>query len=171
MNFLKKILPWIGAAATGNVPALVSMAANAVSGALGNKVDSSVDSIVSAVQGATPEQLVALKQAELDFQAKMQAMGFSHEEELAQIEVADRDSARAREISVRDFMPKVLGGGVVAGFIVATFLILTGHGKADSVMAGTLIGYLSAKAELVLAYYFGSSAGSDRKTELLAQGK
>src|SRR5581483_7097668 len=171
MNFLKKILPWIGAAATGNVPALVSMAANAVSGALGNKVDSSVDSIVSAVQGATPEQLVALKQAELDFQAKMQAMGFSHEEELAQIEVADRDSARAREISVRDFMPMVLGGGVVAGFIVATFLILTGHGKADSVMAGTLIGYLPAKAELVLAYYFGSSAGSDRKTELLAQCK
>jgi hypothetical protein len=34
---------------------------------------------------------------------------------------------------------------------------------------GTLIGYLSAKSEQILAYYFGSSKSSDHKTELLAK--
>jgi|GEM_PF-4281121 len=33
----------------------------------------------------------------------------------------------------------------------------------------TLIGYVSAKAEQVVSYYFGSSAGSSRKDALLAQ--
>ena len=36
-------------------------------------------------------------------------------------------------------------------------------------MAGAVIGYLSSEAKLILAYYFSSSSGSDRKTELLAQ--
>jgi hypothetical protein len=34
-------------------------------------------------------------------------------------------------------------------------------------MVGTLIGYASAKADQVVSYYFGSSAGSDRKNVLI----
>jgi len=39
------------------------------------------------------------------------------------------------------------------------------------VMAGTLIGYLSAKADQVLSFFFGSTAGSQRKTELLSKAE
>ena len=44
----------------------------------------------------------------------------------------------------------------------------TTQAQVDSVLAGTLVGYLSAKAEQVLAYYFGSTKGSADKTALLA---
>ena len=43
-------------------------------------------------------------------------------------------------------------------------------GEAGAVI-GTLIGYVSAKAEQVIAYYFGSSAGSKAKTDIMARGK
>ena len=48
-------------------------------------------------------------------------------------------------------------------------LILPRGDGVRIVLAGTLVGHLSAKCEQVLAYYFGSSRSSDRKTELLAQ--
>ena len=42
-----------------------------------------------------------------------------------------------------------------------------GYSHIESAMAGTLVGYLSAKAEQVVAFYFGSSAGSQKKDEML----
>ena len=49
------------------------------------------------------------------------------------------------------------------------FSVLFGEITAESAIAGTVIGYLSAKAEQVTAYYFGSSAGSKAKTDLMAR--
>lgn len=71
LGFAKKALPWIGAAATGNVPALVTMAAAAVSSALGTEVPATPNAVAAAIASATPEQLLALKTAEQDFQLKM----------------------------------------------------------------------------------------------------
>ncbi len=36
-------------------------------------------------------------------------------------------------------------------------------------LAGALVGYVSAKAEQVIAYYFGSSSGSEQKTEIMGK--
>jgi hypothetical protein len=41
--------------------------------------------------------------------------------------------------------------------------------RAESTIAHAVSGYLSAKAEQVTAYYFGSSAGSKAKTDLMAR--
>ncbi|HEX5130240.1 MAG TPA: hypothetical protein VFV90_10865 [Usitatibacter sp.] len=90
---LKKALPWIGAAATGGVPALVGLAANEVSKVLGVEVPADGESIAKAVQGATPEQRLALLTAEQGFKERMQAAGFKHEEELARI---DLEAAKAQ---------------------------------------------------------------------------
>jgi uncharacterized protein YjbJ (UPF0337 family) len=92
--------------------------------------------------------------------------------EQLKIEVSDRIDARAREIAIiksgqKDKTLKILGLGIVASFISAVFLILLGVGKVESVLAGTLIGYLSAKAEQVVSYYFGSSSGSKSKDEVI----
>ena len=51
LGFLKKAAPWITAAATSNVPALVGMAAKTIAGITGGKVGNSVDSIAEAVSG------------------------------------------------------------------------------------------------------------------------
>jgi 4-hydroxybenzoate polyprenyltransferase len=167
VGFLKKVLPWIGAAATGNVPALVTMAAKTVSDCVGGKVDSTVDAIAAAVSGATPDQLLALKQADNDFAAKMQAMGFEHEEDILKIEADDRANARTREISLRDKFVPVLAVILIGSFVVAVLAVIRGWGKVEAAFAGTLIGYLAANANQVVSYYFGSSAGSARKTEIL----
>lgn len=175
-GFFKTIAPWT-AAAVQFVPGFGPVAAQAISTiaqASGHptiKADGTISSISDAVavMSGNADAMLKLKEFEAQTQQQMQQLGFQHVEELEKIAEQDRESARNREIQIRDLTPRVMGGGVLAGFIVAVFMVLTGHAKADSVMAGTLIGYLSAKAELVLTYYFGSSAGSDRKTELLAQ--
>jgi len=58
---------------------------------------------------------------------------------------------------------------IVVTFLITAGMTLFGFTKVDSVLAGTLMGYLSAKCEQVVSFYFGSSAGSQRKDELLHQ--
>lgn len=168
VGFLKKVAPWIGAAATGNVPALITMAAQAVGGVVGKEVKPTADAIAAAVAGATPDQLLQMKQIDNDFALKMQAAGFEHEDELAKMQYDDKANARAREVALKDKYVPFLATVVIGSFILAVLAILRGWGKVEAAFAGTLIGYLAANANQVVSYYFGSSAGSDRKTELMA---
>lgn len=169
-EFLKSLLPWIGAAATGNVPALVTMAASAVSSSLGVPVKADTGAITAAVSNATPEQIVALKQAEADFALKMQALGFGHVEELEKIAAGDRADARDREVKTGDhLMPRVLAAFAVACFVGLVYSVLVGMTPADG-MKDTfliLIGAAIAVFKDVYGYYFGSSAGSRAKDQAL----
>lgn len=113
----------------------------------------------------TPEQLVAIQSMEAEFKEHEAQRGVTY----AELEFKDRDSARARQIAVKDDINQNLAYLIILAFIIMVACTLFGYTKAESVIAGTLIGYLSAKAEQVLAYYFGSSRGSDKKSDLLAQ--
>jgi hypothetical protein len=170
-DFLKKALPWIGAAATGNVPALVAMAASQLSQSFGTDIAPTADAIVKAVQGATPEQMMAMKQADNDFSAKMQAMGFAHLEELQQVAANDRADARNREIKTGDsWTPRLLAAMVLIGWLAVQGFLLT-H-VVDATMrelVTRVLGTLDGALMLVLSYYFGSSAGSAEKNQIMAQ--
>ena len=151
---------------------LGGMAMKVVAEVLGLPADSSEKDVSRAMAAATPEQLLALKQADQDFAVRMRELDI----DLEKIAASDRDSARRREAQVRDWMPRVLAFVVVAGFMATVFLVLLGYvdGMKDPLMAttvGTLIGFVSAKCEQVVAYYFGSSSSSQQKTQLLAGGK
>ena len=151
---------------------LGGMAMKVVADVLGLPADSSEKDVSKAMAAATPDQLLALKQADQDFAVRMRELDI----DLEKIAASDRDSARRREAQVRDWMPRVLAFVVVAGFMATVFLVLLGlvDGMKDPLMAttvGTLIGFVSAKAEQVIAYYFGSSSSSQQKTQLLAGGK
>jgi|ERR1035437_603154 hypothetical protein len=113
----------------------------------------------------TGDQIAQIKQAELTLQARMKELDISEE----QLYASDRDSARKREEVVQDRTNRNLAYVIVCAFLALVASTILGYAKVDSVLAGTLVGYLSAKCEQVLAYYFGSSKSSDRKTELLAQ--
>lgn len=165
---IQKLFPFISAAASLGGP-LGTLAASAVGKALGvDKIEPDSASISAAINGATPDQIIALQKSEQDFQVQMKELGFKDAEAIAALNVQDRADARAREVSVKDWTPRILGYAVVTAFIYVVVFVLSGRAKADTVLAGTLIGYMSAKAELVLTYYFGSSAGSDEKTKILA---
>jgi hypothetical protein len=164
-QIISTVAPWIGTALGGP---LGGMAVTAAASALGLS-DKTTDALKNAISGATPEQMLALKNADNDFAIKMQALGFQHVEDMEKLFVGDRDSARKREMAVQDKTNRNLAYIVVGAFLALVGSTILGYAKVDSVLAGTLVGYLSAKCEQVLAYYFGSSKSSDRKTELLAQ--
>lgn len=151
---------------------LGGMAMKVVADVLGLPADSSEKDVSKAMASATPDQLLALKQADQDFAVRMRELDI----DLEKIAASDRDSARRREAQVRDWMPRVLAFVIVAGFMGTVFMVLLGYveGMKDPLMAttvGTLIGFVSAKAEQVVAYYFGSSSSSQQKTQLLAGGQ
>jgi len=170
-GLLKKAFPFISAAAGFGGP-LGTLAANAVGKALGiEKVGPSQDAIATAISGASPEQMLALAQSEKDLQVKLQQMGFEHVEELEKLAVDDRASARNLQIVTKSQTVPALAWLIVLSFTICVVAVLRGWGKVEAAFAGTLIGYLAANCNQVVSYYFGSSAGSDRKTELLAGGK
>ncbi len=159
------VAPWIATALTGP---LGGLAVGAAADALGLS-DKTESAIKQAISGVTPEQMLALKNADQAFQIRMQELGFQEIQALAQIAFQDRDSARKRESTVGDKTNRNLAYTIIAAFIAMAIGTLMGWAKADSVLAGTIIGYLSAKAEQVLSYYFGSTSGSAEKSRLLAQ--
>jgi len=166
-SLVSTVAPWLGTALGGP---LGGMAVSAIGDAFGLS-EKTEATIKAALSGATPEQMLALKTADQTFALRMQELGFANEQKLAELAMQDRDSARKREASVQDWTPRVLAYLIVVAFISVTVAVLGGWGKVDSVMAGTLIGYISAKCEQVVAYYFGSSSGSDRKTAIIAEAQ
>ena len=115
----------------------------------------------------TGDQIASIKELELKLQAEEKERGFRY----AELEFKDRDSARGREEKTGDQVNRNLAYFVVGSFVAVVISTLAGWTNVDSVLAGTLIGYLSAKAEQVMSYYFGSSQGSEAKTRLLAQAQ
>lgn len=172
MDFMKiigAVAPTLATAVGGPIG---GMAMKFITDALGIPGDASKDDMAKAISNATPDQLLALKNAENDFAVRMKELDI----DLERIASSDRDSARKREIQVRDWMPRILAFTIVAGFMATVFLVLLGvvEGMKDPLMAttvGTLIGFVSAKCEQVVAYYFGSSSSSQQKTALLAEKK
>lgn len=145
---------------------LAGLAVEAIGAALGLE-DPTVKKVQDALtQGQlTGEQIVALKMAEQNLVVRMRELDIQVE----QIEQSDRASARTREANVKDNTNKILAFTVVGSFVALVAGTLLGVAAVDSALAGTLVGYLSAKAEQVLAYYFGSTKGSADKTALLAE--
>lgn len=188
-DFLKKVLPWIGAAATGNVPMLIGMAAKEVGGALGVDIEPQAAAIAKAVSGATPEQMAVLQERELTFKERMQAMGFKHVEEMARVGleetkalIGDTQHAREKHASNRGvywlgIAVLVTFAGVMGFSLWGAFAILTGGitikdiGVVAAVFGflGTVVGYVAANAQQVIAYFFGSSRGSKEKSDAMAE--
>lgn len=169
---LGTVAPWIGAAATGGVPALVGMAAAQISTAFGAEVKASVDGIAQAVTGASPEQMLALKEADQDFQIKMQQLNFQNLQALESFAVADRDSARKLQIATGSTVPAILAVAILLLFGSVMWMVLTRQVPDQGNMRDAILmmlGGLSAAMTQVLNFYLGSSAASERKNELLVK--
>ena len=159
---LKVIAPTVASALLGPLGGAAVAAIGSIIG-----VDAPTqDKIAKAISSGqlTAEQIGRLKELELQYLENEKERGFRY----AELEFKDIDSARRREVDTGDSTNRRLAFLIITAFILTVGATLMGYTKAESVMAGTLIGYLSAKAEQVLAYYFGSTRNSARKTELIA---
>src|SRR3990167_3344543 len=159
----------VGTVAPGLATAIVGpvavLAVKAIGGAFGLGEGASEDEVASAVAGANPEQLLALKQADQAFKVKMRELDV----DLERIAGEDRGSARQTYSATRDRMVPMLAMVIVGSFVAVIVGVLFFKVTVDAALAGALIGYLSAKAEQGVAFYFGSSAGSKGKDDALAQ--
>jgi hypothetical protein len=162
LNLVRTVAPSIASAVGGP---LAGMATKAISEALLGKPDGSEEELIQAAAKATPEQLLALKKAENDFAIQMRELDI----DLERIASEDRNSARNREIKTKDWTPRILAWSVTTGYFGVLFYMLThglpttGGSEAMLVMLGTL----GTAWGGIMAYYFGSSAGSKEKTEAL----
>lgn len=142
---------------------LAGAAVTTLSTALLGTPDGTEAKVAEAIR-TDPDALVKLRTAELEFQARLTELDV----DLERIHQADRDSARQRELSTQDSTPRVLAYLVIVGFIGIIGAVLFAPVKVtDSALLGVLIGYISAKAEQVVSYYFGSSSGSTEKNRTI----
>ena len=157
---LATVAPTIATALGGP---LAGVAVKIAADSLGIEADETT--LAEAVNSGNPEVLAKLKQANQEFLVKMRELDIKE----TQIHILDRQDAREREERLGGTFVPFLGAFILIGFFAMVLLVLMGYAQASSVLAGTLIGYVSAKAEQVVAYYFGSSHGSKNKTEAMSE--
>ena len=105
------------------------------------------------------------KAAEL--QAELAKLEAATKVQLEGLAVQDRNSARQREMAVKDRTPSILAYATLSMFLcyiagVTFFPMLQLHGVTlDKEFVSLALGWLGGTASTVIAYYFGSSAGQD----------
>ena len=161
MDWLKQIAPTVATALGGP---LAGMAVSAISKAIGVDPDK-VEDLISSNK-LTSDQIAQIKIAEIELQRQAQELGLNFEK----LAVDDRKSAREMQAVTRSWVPPLLAGCVTLGF----FAILGGmmFGKmsvADNTALTMMLGSLGTAWTGIIAYYFGSSAGSQAKTDLLSK--
>lgn len=173
LNVVKTLAPTIGTALGGPlVGGAIAALENVfgISPTAGASTDDRQTAIAAAISGATPEQLASMRRADQDYAVAMAQAGFKDTETLASLTVQDRASARAMQISTKSWTAPFLALAITFGFFAVILLVMfvpMQPAAHDATML--LLGSLGTAWTAVVAYYFGSSAGSDRKTELLAQ--
>jgi hypothetical protein len=159
MDWLKTIAPTIATALGGP---LAGLAIEAVSKAIG--IDpKDVQSTISEGK-LSADQIMSIKQAEIQMAARAQEMGL----DFAKLNVEDRKSARDMQVATKSYLPSILAVGVTSGF----FGILVGlmFGKIEHApQIDIMLGSLGTAWTGIIAFYFGSSAGSEAKDNLLHQ--
>ena len=145
---------------------LAGMAVRAVADALLGKPHADENALDQALSAPTAEQIARLQRAETQFIASAQQIGV----DLEQIAAADRADARRRQAEMRDPWPSVLGLGIVIGFFTVLSLMVFGAFPSGAETEfSIMLGALATMTAAVVNYFFGSSAGSAKKTELMAR--
>lgn len=169
MDFLKKAFPFLSLAATAFGGPIGAAGANLLGAALGKDVKPENIEAELTRLAATDEGRLKAQEAEAAFKLSMQKMGFEHIEELERVAAGDRDSARKREMVLKDKMPLILALAVnLSFFSVITTLLFRGLPPDSKDVILILLGALTAGWKDVYGYYFGSSAGSAKKDDILA---
>jgi hypothetical protein len=161
-TLIETIAPTIATAIGGPV---AGMAVKALSTALLGHENGTNDDITNALATATPDQIVAIKNAENNFKVQMKTLDI----DLERISAVDRDSARKMRVETKDWTPDALSFVVIISWVVIQFYIFS-HVIEPSMreLVARILGTLDAALTLVLSFWFGSSNGSRQKDDTLS---
>lgn len=122
--------------------------------------------LTTALQGLPADQVAALRKSDNDLKASFVQAGLA----LEATDEADRASARQREVAIKDYIPGTMAVGVTVGFFgLLAFLATHEVPPASRDLLNVMLGALGTAWTAIVTYYFGSSSGNARATELLAK--
>jgi hypothetical protein len=125
------------------------------------------DKIRGAIEAGnlTGEQLAEIKTLEIKLKAEEAERGFRY----ADLEFKDREGARQMAIQTGAKTPAILTWLIVAIVLGLEGALLFGA-KPDvsEIVLGRILGTLDASLAMTLAFWFGTTHGSSRKTEMLS---
>ena len=163
MDWLKALAPALGTALAGP---LGGAAAGFIADKLGieaKTVEAVTDALASGKLSA--DQVAQIKVAELEFQKFLKQNNI----DLERVHAEDRGSARDMFKVTRSRMPAALSVIVTFGFFGILVGLMSGEIEIkDSQALLLMLGSLSTAWGMVMAFWFGTTAGSKDKTELLA---
>lgn len=172
MDLLTKVAPKIASAIVNPVGAIKDAAMGALTGALGLGSDAPDDVIASAMEKMTPDQIVALRKAEMDFDLGIAQQGVR----LAEVSADDRKDARARSIALNDIStPKLMAiMSFIAFFasLIGTFVLaFVGDGVKISDTVSYLLGSITSSSALFckssLDYFMGNNSESGIRDQMI----
>jgi hypothetical protein len=168
MELLKVFGPLIGSVAPSIATALggplAGMATKALSQALLGNENGSEDDLKAAMSNASPEQLSVLKKIDADFKVQMKSLDI----DLEALAVDDRKSARSMQTETKDWIPRALAVSVTAGFFaILLYMLVYGLPTSGNEALLLLLGALQTAWGGIIAFYFGSSSGSQKKDSMI----
>jgi len=159
MNWLSQIAPTIATALGGP---LGGIAYEAIAKVMGISQDDAKKMLDDGK--LTADQIASVQQAEIALKAKAQELGLDFE----QLAVTDRKSARDMQANTHSFIPPALAILVTIGFFGILYGLMTEQFKTSDALL-LMLGSLGTAWTGVIAFYFGSSAGSQAKDQMLHQ--
>jgi hypothetical protein len=172
MDFFKTFGPLIGSVAPTLARALggpvAGMAVTAISNALFGHENGTPENIANALANPTGDQLAALKKIDADFKAQMKSLDI----DLERIAAGDRASARDMQKENKDWIPRALAIGVTVGFFsIMIYMLVYGLPTSGNEAILLLLGALQTAWGGIIAFYFGSSSGSQKKDAMIYNSK
>lgn len=163
-TLVRQIAPTIGTVVSGGNP-LVGLGISAISTALLGKPDGSEEEVSKVLQNASSEDLVKLKTADSLFKTEMAKIGLDKKK----LAFDDADSARKREMTVKDTTPAILAYllTVLFGSLLGFLILGPAVKEANEAIVFTMSGSLGTVWIAAMAYYHGSSRSSAEKDKLI----
>jgi hypothetical protein len=144
---------------------LAGLAVESVARATGLDTKTVTNTLTSLDSGTmTSDDVAKIKLAELDLQEKLNTMGLDADK----LAYDDKASARTLQATTRSVIPATLAIGITIGFFGILSSLMLGYTKPSNELM-IMLGSLSTSWTGVISFYFGSSASSDKKTDLLHQ--
>ena len=104
-----------------------------------------------------------VQQEEIKFKEQTQALGLNFE----QLAVEDRKSARDMQTTTQSLIPPILSVLVTAGFFGILAYLMVSPADTSNTPLMIMLGSLGTAWTGIIAFYFGSSAGSQKKDQML----